>query len=160
MYAHHVRRQAAQAQLRESLDGALALQELERIGVSNLVTFDAHDPRIQNAVPLMGFDNVMPSYQVLKTLFRSFPDLMVDPDHFMIISPTRAPSPAICTMPPCWAYRLASIISKGFLPRVVRGRNPIVAHEYLGQDVTGKDVFVADDIISTPANPCWISPMT
>ena len=110
---------------RESLDCAVALQELQNMGVSNIIAFDAHDPRVCNAVPLMGFDNIIPTYQVLKALFKYVNDFKMDKDHFMVVSP-----------------------DEGALNRV-NGRNPIVAHEYLGNSVEGKDVFIADDIISS-----------
>ena len=119
---------------RESLDCAFALQELQNMGVSNVLTFDAHDPRVQNAVPLMGFDNLMPSYQVLKKMFRSFPDLSTDREDFMVVSPDEG------ALDRNMYY--ASVLG-------VELGNPIIAHEYLGSDVAGKDAFISDDIISS-----------
>lgn len=134
---------------RESLDGALALQELERIGVANIITFDAHDPRIQNAIPLMGFDNVMPTYQVLKSLFRNVKDLHIDPARFSVVAPDEGAIRRNMYYASVLGVPLGIFYKQRDFSRVVRGRNPIIAHEYLGEDLTGRDVFVADDIIST-----------
>ena len=134
---------------RESLDGAFALQELQRMGVQNVLTFDAHDPLVQNAVPLMGFDNLMPSYQVLKRMLRSFPDLIVDRDEFMVISPDEGALDRNMFYASVMEVEMGMFYKRRDYSRVVDGRNPIVAHEYLGSDVRGKDVFVADDIISS-----------
>ncbi len=134
---------------RESLDCAMALQELKAMGVENVVTFDAHDPRVQNAVPLMGFDNLMPSYQVLKTMFRNFPDLSTDRDDFMIVSPDEGALSRNMYYASVLGVEMGMFYKRRDYSRVVDGRNPIVAHEYLGSDVEGKDVFIADDIISS-----------
>ena len=134
---------------RESLDCALALQELMNMGVSNFITFDAHDPRIQNAVPLMGFDNVMPTYQVLKAMLRAVPDLQLDRDHFMVISPDEGAMNRNMYYASVLGVNLGMFYKRRDYSQVVNGRNPIVAHEYLGESVEGKDVFVADDIISS-----------
>lgn len=134
---------------RESLDGAFALQELRAMGVSNIVTFDAHDPRLQNAVPLLGMDNVMPTYQVMKTLIRSIPDLKLDRDHFMVISPDEGAMSRNMYYASVLGVNLGMFYKRRDYSRVVNGRNPIVAHEYLGESVEGKDLFVADDIISS-----------
>lgn len=134
---------------RESLDCAFALQELQNMGVSNIVTFDAHDPRVQNAVPLMGFDNVMPTYQVLKALLRSFPDLQPDKDNFMVISPDEGAMNRNMYYASVLGVNLGMFYKRRDYSRIVNGRNPIVAHEYLGESVQGKDVFIADDIISS-----------
>ncbi len=134
---------------RESLDCAVALQELQAMGVSNIVTFDAHDPRVHNAIPLMGFDNVMPSYQVLKTLFRDFPDLKVDKEHLMIVSPDEGALNRNMYYASCLGVDLGMFYKRRDYSRVVNGRNPIVAHEYLGNSVEGRDVFIADDIIAS-----------
>ena len=134
---------------RESLDCAFALQELQNMGVSNIITFDAHDPRVQNAVPIMGFDNAMPTYQVLKALLKAYPDLQPDRDNFMVIRPDE------CAMNRNMSYASVRGVNLGMFykrrdySRIVNGRNPIVAHEYLGESVKGKDVFIADDIISS-----------
>lgn len=134
---------------RESLDCAVALQELQAMGVENVVTFDAHDPRVQNAVPLMGFDNLMPRYQVLKRMFRSFPDLSTDREDFMVVSPDEGALNRNMYFASVLGVELGMFYKRRDYSRVVEGRNPIVAHEYLGSDVAGKDVFIADDIISS-----------
>ncbi len=134
---------------RESLDCAVALQELQAMGVDNIVTFDAHDPRVCNAVPLMGFDNLMPSYQVLKSMFRSVEDLMVDRDHLMVISPDEGALNRNMYYAVNLGVDLGMFYKRRDYSRVVNGRNPIVAHEYLGDSVEGKDVFIADDIIAS-----------
>lgn len=134
---------------RESLDCAFSLQELQSMGVSNVVTFDAHDPRVQNAVPLMGFDNMMPSYQVLKKLFRSFPDLSTDRNDFMVVSPDEGALSRNMYYASVLGVDMGMFYKRRDYSKVVNGRNPIVAHEYLGSDVEGKDIFIADDIISS-----------
>ncbi len=134
---------------RESLDCAFALQELQNMGVQNLITFDAHDPRVQNAVPLMGFDSLRPSYQVLKKMLRSFSDLVVDRDSFMVISPDEGALDRNMFYASVMGVEMGMFYKRRDYSRMVDGRNPIVAHEYLGSDVQGKDVFVADDIISS-----------
>ena len=134
---------------RESLDGAFALQELHNMGVQNVLTFDAHDPRVQNAVPLMGFDNLKPSYQVLKKMLKSFPDLIIDRDEFMVISPDEGALDRNMFYASVMGVEMGMFYNRRDYSRMVDGRNPIVAHEYLGSDVKGKDVFVADDIISS-----------
>ncbi len=134
---------------RESLDCAWALQELETMGVSNVVTFDAHDPRVHNAVPLMGFDNVMPTYQVLKTMLREFPDLNLSKEKFMIVSPDEGALNRNMYYASVLGVELGMFYKRRDYSTIVNGRNPIVAHEYLGNPVEGKDVFIADDIISS-----------
>ncbi len=134
---------------RESLDCAAALQELTAMGVENIVTFDAHDPRVHNAIPLTGFDNIMPSYQVLKALFRAVPDLLPDRDHLMIISPDEGAMNRNMYYASVMGVDLGMFYKRRDFSTVVNGRNPIVAHEYLGKPVDGKDVFIADDIISS-----------
>lgn len=134
---------------RESLDCACALQELEAMGVSNIVTFDAHDPRVQNAIPLMGFDNVMPTYQVLKTLFRDIKDIDCSKDKFMIVSPDEGALNRNMYYASVLGVEMGMFYKRRDYSTIVNGRNPIVAHEYLGNSVEGKDVFVADDIISS-----------
>ncbi len=134
---------------RESLDCAYMLQELRDMGVSNLITVDAHDPRVCNAIPLMGFDNVMPSYQVLKAMFKSFPDLVIDKNHFMIVSPDEGALNRNMFYASVMGVDMGMFYKRRDYSVIVNGRNPIVAHEYLGSDVKGKDVFVADDIISS-----------
>lgn len=134
---------------RESLDCAVALQELQHLGVSNIVTFDAHDPRVHNAVPIMGFDNVIPSYQVLKAMFRKFPDLEIDKEHFMVVSPDEGAMNRNMYYASVLGVDLGMFYKRRDYARIVNGRNPIVAHEYLGNSVEGKSVFIADDIISS-----------
>ena len=135
--------------VRESLDCAVALQELQNMGVSNIITFDAHDPRLMNAVPLMSFDNVMPTYQVLKTLLQHMPELNFDKDHFMVISPDEGAINRNMYFSSVLGCNLGMFYKRRDYTRVVNGRNPIVAHEYLGESVEGKTVFIADDIIAS-----------
>lgn len=134
---------------RESLDCAMMLQELQSIGVSNLLTFDAHDPRVQNAVPLMGFDNIIPSYQVLKALFKAYDDLEIDKEHFMVVSPDEGAMGRNMYYASALEVDLGMFYKRRDYSTVVNGRNPIVAHEYLGNDVSGMDIFIADDLISS-----------
>ena len=134
---------------RESLDCAMMLQELVSLGISNIITFDAHDPRICNAIPLSGFDNVQPTYQMIKALVRAVPDVQIDKDHMAIISPDEG------AMSRCMYYSSVLGLDIGMFYKrrnysvVVNGRNPIEAHEYLGQDLHGKDAIVVDDMISS-----------
>ncbi len=134
---------------RESLDCACALQELESMGVSNIVTFDAHDPRVQNAIPLMGFDNVMPTYQVLKTLLREIQGISYTKDKFMVVSPDEGALNRNMYYASVLGVDMGMFYKRRDYSQIVNGRNPIVAHEYLGNSVEGKDIFVADDIISS-----------
>ena len=134
---------------RESLDAAFALQELKAMGVANIITFDAHDPRLMNAVPLMSFDNVMPTYQVLKTLLGHMPDLSFDAKDFMVISPDEGALDRNMYFSSVLGCNLGMFYKRRDYSRVVNGRNPIVAHEYLGESVSGKTVFIVDDIISS-----------
>ena len=134
---------------RESLDCACALQELEQMGVSNIITFDAHDPRVCNAIPLMGFDNVVPSYQVLKAMFHDIPHLRTTPDEFMVISPDEGALNRNMYYASMLGVPMGMFYKRRDYSIIVNGRNPIVAHEYLGNSVEGKDVFIADDIISS-----------
>lgn len=134
---------------RESLDCAIMLQELVSMGVTDIITFDAHDSRISNAIPLRSFDNVRPTYQMIKALVKNVPDIIVDKDALTIISPDEG------AMGRCMYYSSVLGIDIGMFykrrdyTRIVNGRNPIEAHEYLGGDLTGKDVIVVDDIISS-----------
>ena len=134
---------------RESLDCALMLQELVGMGVSNIITFDAHDPRVQNAIPLSGFDSVMPSYQLLKALFHKHEDLRIDRDHMMIVSPDEGALDRNIYYSSVLGVDMGMFYKRRDYTRVVNGRNPIVAHEYLGESVEGKDIFVSDDILSS-----------
>ena len=134
---------------RESLDCAVALQELQAMGVQNIITFDAHDPRLMNAVPLMSFDNVMPTYQVLKTLLNHMPNLSFDANDFMVISPDEGALNRNMYFSSVLGCNLGMFYKRRDYSRVVNGRNPIVAHEYLGESVEGKTVFIVDDIIAS-----------
>ena len=134
---------------RESLDCAVMLQELVNMGVTNIITFDAHDSRIQNAIPLSGFDDVRPAYQMIKALVRAVPDVSLDKERLLIISPDEG------AMSRCMYYSSVLGVDIGMFYKrrnyavVVNGRNPIEAHEYLGRDLTGKDVIIVDDMISS-----------
>ena len=134
---------------RESLDCALALQELVNMGVANIITFDAHDPRVQNAIPLHGFDNVHPTYQMLKALVRDYPDISLSHDQITIISPDEG------AMSRCMYYSSVMGVDIGMFYKrrnyavIINGKNPIEAHEYLGRSIKGKDVIVVDDMISS-----------
>lgn len=134
---------------RESLDCAVALQELTAMSVSNIVCFDAHDPRVCNAIPLTGFDNVMPTYQVLKAMFKKVTDLNVSKDTFMVVSPDEGAINRNMYYASVLGVDLSMFYKRRDYSRVVNGRNPIVAHEYIGNSVEGKDVFISDDIISS-----------
>ncbi|MBP3427637.1 MAG: ribose-phosphate pyrophosphokinase [Clostridia bacterium] len=134
---------------RESMDCALMLQELVNMGVTNIITFDAHDPRVQNAIPLHGFDNVMPTYQMLKAMCRTYDDLKIDKDHMMVISPDEGAISRNIYYSSAMGVNLGMFYKRRDYTRVVNGRNPIIAHEYMGENVEGKDVFVADDIIAS-----------
>jgi len=134
---------------RESLDCAMALQELEALGVSNIITFDAHDPRVQNAIPTTGFESVMPSYQIFKALLKRDKTLRIDKDHMMIVSPDEGAIDRNIFYASVLGLDLGLFYKRRDYTRIVNGRNPIVAHEYLGDSVEGKDIFVADDMISS-----------
>ena len=134
---------------RESLDCALALNELVRMGVDNIITFDAHDPRGQNSIPLNGFDNFFPTYQFLKALIKSVPDLRVDNDHLMIISPDEGAMSRAVYFSNILGVDMGMFYKRRDYSTIVNGKNPIVAHEFLGDSVEGKDVVVIDDMISS-----------
>ena len=134
---------------RESLDCAVALQELHALGVENIITFDAHDPRVQNAIPNSGFDSIQPTYQFIKRLFNNVPDLQVDSDHMMIISPDEGAMGRAVYYSNVLGLDMGMFYKRRDYSRVVNGRNPIVAHEFLGSSVEGKDVFIVDDMISS-----------
>lgn len=134
---------------RESLDCADMLRELETLGVSDIITFDAHDPRVQNAVPQMGFDNFMPTYQILKALIDRFPNVNLDKEHFIIVSPDEGAMSRNIYYSSVLGIDLGMFYKRRDYSTIVNGRNPIVAHEYIGNSVEGKDIFVADDIIAT-----------
>ena len=134
---------------RESLDCAMALQELENMGVSNIITFDAHDPRVQNAIPTTGFESIMPSYQIFKALLKKDRTLRIDKEHMMIVSPDEGAIDRNIFYASVLGLDMGLFYKRRDYTRIVNGRNPIVAHEYLGDSVEGKDVFVADDMISS-----------
>ena len=134
---------------RESLDCALALQELVGMGVDNIITFDAHDPRVQNAIPLHGFETVRPTYQFIKALLRKHPDLKIDSDHLMAISPDEGATGRAVYMANVLGIDMGMFYKRRDYSRIVDGRNPIVAHEFLGSSVEGKDVIIIDDMISS-----------
>ena len=134
---------------RESLDCALLLQELERMGVNNIITFDAHDPRVQNATPEGGFENVMPSYQIFKALLKKEKALQLDKEHLMIVSPDEGALDRNIFYASVLGVDMGMFYKRRDYTRIVNGRNPIVAHEYMGNDVAGRDIFVADDILSS-----------
>ena len=134
---------------RESLDCALALEELNAMGVTNIITFDAHDPRVQNAIPLSGFDSFDPPYQFLKALFREVPDIRPDKEHLMIVSPDEGAMHRAVYFSNVLGVDMGMFYKRRDYSTVVNGKNPIVAHEFLGDDVTGKDVIIVDDMISS-----------
>ena len=134
---------------RESLDCAMALQELENMGVTNIITFDAHDPRVQNAIPTTGFESIMPSYQIFKALLKRDKTLRIDKEHMMIVSPDEGAIDRNIFYASVLGLDMGLFYKRRDYTRIVNGRNPIVAHEYLGDSVEGKDVFVADDMISS-----------
>ncbi|MBR6184786.1 MAG: ribose-phosphate pyrophosphokinase [Clostridia bacterium] len=134
---------------RESLDCALALQELQNYGVTNIITFDAHDPRVANAVPLIGFENVMPTYQMIKALTRTEKGLAIDKENMMVVSPDEGAMQRNIFYSSVLGLDLGMFYKRRDYTTVINGRNPIVAHEYLGASMEGKDVIVVDDMIAS-----------
>ena len=135
---------------RESLDCAVALQELVAMGVDNIITFDAHDPRVQNAIPLRGgFESVRPVYQFIKGIFHNVKDLQIDPEHLMVISPDEGATSRAIYLANILGVDMGMFYKRRDYTKIVDGRNPIVAHEFLGQDLNGKDVIILDDMISS-----------
>lgn len=134
---------------RESLDCALALEELTAMGVQNIITFDAHDPRVSNAIPLKGFDNFMPTYQFMKALLNAEPDLKVDKDHLMIISPDEGAMHRAVYLSNVLGVDMGMFYKRRDYSIVVNGKNPIVAHEFLGDNLEGKDAIIIDDMIAS-----------
>lgn len=134
---------------RESLDCALALQELANMGVENIITFDAHDPRVQNAIPEIGFETVQPIYQFIKYLLKAETNLKIDSDHMMVISPDEGGMSRAVYFANVLGLDMGMFYKRRDYTRIVNGRNPIVAHEFLGSDVEGKDVLIIDDMISS-----------
>ena len=134
---------------RESLDCALALQELIQMGVENIITFDAHDPRIQNAIPLYGFETVQSAYQFIKNLLKKEKDLKLDKEHLMVISPDEGGMSRAIYLANNLGVDMGMFYKRRDYSTIVDGRNPIVAHEFLGADVRGKDMIIVDDMISS-----------
>ena len=134
---------------RESLDCALALQELVGMGVDNIITFDAHDPRVQNAIPLHGFETVRPTYQFVKSLLSRYDDLKIDSEHMMAISPDEGATERAIYLANVLGLDMGMFYKRRDYTKIVNGRNPIVAHEFLGSSVEGKDVIIVDDMISS-----------
>ena len=134
---------------RESLDCAIALQELVNMGVNNIITFDAHDPRVQNAIPLHGFETVQPAYQFIKNLLKAEPDLTIDSDHMMVISPDEGGMGRAIYIANVMGLDMGMFYKRRDYTQVVNGRNPIIAHEFLGTSVEGKDMIIIDDMISS-----------
>ena len=134
---------------RESLDCPIALQELSNMGVDNIITFDAHDPRVVNAIPVSGFENVMPSYQFIKGILKNVKDLKIDADHLMIISPDEGATNRAIYLANVLGVDMGMFYKRRDYSRIENGRNPIVAHEFLGSNVEGKDVLIIDDMISS-----------
>ena len=134
---------------RESLDCAMALQELVNMGVENIITFDAHDPRVQNSIPLKGFETVQPIYQFLKHLLKNEPDLQIDSDHMIVISPDEGGTSRAIYFANMLGLDMGMFYKRRDYTKIVNGRNPIVAHEFLGSSVEGKDVLIIDDMISS-----------
>ena len=134
---------------RESLDCALGLQELVRMGVDNIITFDAHDPRVQNAIPLNGFETIRPTYQFVKGLLKHVPDLQIDADHMMAISPDEGAMQRAVYFSNVLGVDMGMFYKRRDYSTIVNGKNPIVAHEFLGDDVHGKTVIIIDDMISS-----------
>lgn len=134
---------------RESLDCAIALQELVKMGVDNIITFDAHDPRVQNAIPLHGFETITPSYQFIQGLLGSVKDLTIDSDNLMMISPDEGATARAIYMANLLGIDMGMFYKRRDYTRLENGRNPIVAHEFLGRDLEGKDVIIIDDMISS-----------
>lgn len=134
---------------RESLDSASTLQELIGMGVDNILTFDAHDPRVQNAIPVHGFENIMPTYQMIKSLVNAVPEIELDKEHLMIISPDEGAMGRGIYFSSVLGVDLGMFYKRRDYSVIVNGKNPIVAHEYLGADVNGKDLIIVDDMISS-----------
>ena len=134
---------------RESLDCALALQELTQMGVESIITFDAHDPRVQNAIPLKSFETVQPTYQFIKALLKNVDDLKIDTDHLMVISPDEGAMGRSVYYANVLGIDVGMFYKRRDYSKIVDGRNPIIAHEFLGSDLEGKDVIIIDDMISS-----------
>ena len=134
---------------RESLECALALRELRNMGISNFITFDAHDPRVQNSIPLSGFDNFMPPYEFIKALLNSERDLIVDKEHLLVISPDEGALDRAIYFASVLGVDIGMFYKRRDYSVIVDGKNPIVAHEFLGDNIDGKDIIIIDDMISS-----------
>lgn len=134
---------------RESLDCAMALEELVSMGVNNIITFDAHDPQVQNAIPLNGFDNFMPTYQFVKAVLTRYPNLRIDKEHLMVISPDEGAMDRAVYLANNLSVDMGMFYKRRDYSKVIGGRNPIVAHEFLGSSVEGKTVLIVDDMVSS-----------
>ena len=134
---------------RESLDCAMALQELVNMGVENILTFEAHDPRVQNAIPLNGFETVTPAYQLIKGLLETTPGLEIDSRHMLVISPDEGGMSRAVYLANVLGLDMGMFYKRRDYTRIINGRNPILAHEFLGTDIEGKDMIVVDDMISS-----------
>ena len=134
---------------RESMDCALALQELVNMGVDSIITFDAHDPRVQNAIPLNTFETIQPTYQFIKAMLKHVPDIKMNPKNMMVISPDEGATGRAIYFAGVAGIDMGMFYKRRDYTKIIEGRNPIVAHEFLGSDVEGKDVVVIDDLISS-----------
>ncbi len=134
---------------RESLDCAMMLQELNNMGVENFITFDAHDPRVMNAIPLCGFESISPAYQMIKAAVNNVDNLKINKDNIMIISPDEGGMSRCIYYSTVLGVELGMFYKRRDFSRIVDGRNPIIAHEFLGDNVEGKDVIIVDDMISS-----------
>jgi len=134
---------------RESLDCAMALEELVAIGVDSIITFDAHDPRVQNAIPLKGFENIQPYYQMIKALVKNIPDIKIDPERLMIVSPDEGGMSRCIYYSSILGLDLGMFYKRRDYSKIVNGRNPIISHDFLGRNVDGKDIIIIDDMISS-----------
>ena len=142
---------------RESMDCAVMLQELVNMGVDNILTFDAHDPRVNNAIPISGFESIMPTYQFIKNLLRNVDDIKLDADHLMVISPDEGAMGRVVYYANVLGINVGMFYKRRDFTTIVDGRNPIVAHEYLGDSVEGKDVLIIDDMISSGDSMCDVA---
>ncbi len=145
LYESRQHRKAA----RESLDCAMALQELEHLGVANIFTFDAHDARVQNAIPFIGFENVTPTYQIIKALLKNVPDIEIDKDKLVVVSPDEGGMSRSLYFASMLGVNVGMFYKRRDYTKIVNGRNPIISHEFLGDSVEGKDVLIIDDMISS-----------
>lgn len=136
-------------QMRESLDCSLALQELVNMGVENIISFDVHDPKIQNAIPLSGFENFHPTYQMIKSFVNTEKDVKIDKDNLMVISPDAGGTGRCIYYSSVMGVDLGMFYKRRDYTRVVNGKNPVLSHEFLGSDLEGKDVIIIDDMISS-----------